>query len=167
MAENSKLYISISDDRGNGNRNTPTASSSSANKNGKKEKENENLLGRYVEHELFHLVKKNTMQAVNYSLANIGNFTGDYISQRRVNELKQAVTGFTSIGMSTLAGAQVGGIVGAVVGFAAGTASLVVDTVYDNITNKAEYAKQNYNIAQLKDRVGLNSIYDGSRGTEN
>lgn len=160
MADKNKLYITISDERGGGGQ-IPTPKP-----DGAKQDQKDNALGRYAEHELFHLVKNSAVQAVNFSLANIGNFTGDYITQRKVNEAKQAVSGLVSIGMSTIAGAQYGWV-GAIVGFAVGTISTVSSGIYQDITNRVENQKLNWSISQIRERSGLNSVYDGSRGTEN
>ena len=167
--ENSKLYITISDSRGKGGKGTPTKKDEEEKINQEEEEQGNSLIGRYAEHELFHIVKKNITQAVNYSLSNVGNFTGDYITQRKVNENKQFVSGVVNLGMSAFAGFKStgGSWVGAAIGFVVGASSLVAESVYDNITTRAEYSKQNYNITQLRNKVGLNAIYDGSRGTEN
>ena len=155
---NGKLYITITDDREGGN-GTPTPNPVGSEKK-------DDTLGRYVEHEMFHLVKQQALQAVNYSLANIGNFTGNYTTQRKVNEAKQVISGVMRVGMSTIAGAKYGWV-GAVVGFVAGSASLVADTAYSVNSDYIENRKSNYEIQQLRERSGLNAAYDGSRGTEN
>lgn len=159
---NNKLYITISDKRGDGN-SIPTPSSSSDNKD---KNDKDNLLKRYAEHEMFHLVKGTAIKSVNYAISNIGNFTGDYIRQREVNVSKQMISNVMSIGMSTLAGAKYGPV-GAIVGFVAGVSSIAIGSVFEDISNRAEITKNNFDISQLRDRVGLNTIYDGSRGTEN
>ena len=160
MANKNKLYITISDERG-GDGPTPTPQPGGA-----KEKDS-NALGRYVEHQMFHLVKRQATQAVNFAISNIGNFTGDYIAQRKVNVAKQAISGVMQVGEATLAGAGVGGWVGAIVGFVLGGLSLVADSVYGEMQNQTNNAITNLEIAQLRDRAGLNTVYDGSRGTEN
>ena len=162
MAEGkNKLYITISDERGGG---TPTPQPSGS---VKKEKEEIGIIGRYFEHEMFHLVKQQVTQSVNFALSNIGNFTGDYITQTRVNEAKQFVDGFVTIGNATIAGASVAQGAGAIIGFIASTASLMTQGYYQDKLKRNEVSKMNYEIAQLRERAGLNSILDGSRGTEN
>lgn len=166
MNENNQLYITITDKRGEGGGGTiptPTPTSTSSVKDDEK---NDSLLRRYAEHEMFHLVKGTTVKAVNYSISNIGNFTGDYIEQKQINEIKGVVSKLTTIGVSTLAGAKYG-IVGAAVGFAVGVGSVFVDYIFDDMSNRNSIARNNLNIRMLRDRVGLNTIYDGSRGTEN
>jgi hypothetical protein len=160
MAEG-KLYITITDDRGDGG-GTPTPKPDGA----KEKKSNDDTIGRYIEHEMFHLVKSQATQFVNFSLGNIGNFTGDYITQRRVNETKQAISGLMNIGMTTIAGAKYGPY-GAIAGFAIGVISQMTGSVYDVISSTVENSKTNYELAQLRELSGLNSTKDGSRGTEN
>ncbi len=162
MAEKNKLYITITDKRdGDGPTPTPTPQGSS------QKSDDLGMLGRYAEHELFHLVKNQTTQAVNYALANIGDLSGDYISQRKVNVAKQAISGIMQVGTATIAGARVGGYIGAAIGFVVGTISLISGSVYNELESRKNNRLTNLEIAQLRDRAGLNSVYDGSRGTEN
>lgn len=162
MAGSGKLYITISDERGGGGGSTPIPKPSDGSK-----KDNGDILGRYVEHEMFHLAKAQVTKAVNFAIGNVGNFTGDYITQNKINNMRSSLSGFMNIGMATIAGAKVGGWVGALVGFTIGTISEVSSGVYDTIAKSNENAKTNYEIAQLRDRAGLNTLLDGSRGTEN
>ena len=160
MAEKNKLYITISDERG-GDGPTPMPQPEGA------KKKDSNALGRYAEHQMFHLIKQQATQAVNYAIANIGDLTGDYIAQRKVNVAKQAISGVMQVGEATLAGAGVGGWVGAIIGFVVGGISLVTSSVYNEIEARKNNRIANLEIAQLRDRAGLNAVYDGSRGTEN
>ena len=160
MAEQGKLYITISDERGNG---TPGVSNGTKKDN---DVQKENLLSRYIEHEAFHIVKQQTMKAVDFSLGNIGNFTGDYITQQKINDMRSNLSSLMAIGMTTLAGAKYG-VVGAVIGFSVGAISQVSSGIYETIEKTTANKKQNYEIAQIRDRAGLNSVLDGSRGTEN
>lgn len=162
---NEKLYITISDNRGqtNGANGKPTPQPDASNQSNNS---NDNTLMRYAEHQMFHLVKSATTKAVNFSLANIGNFSGDYIAQRNVNAIRQEIEGVISIGMTTFAGAKYGPV-SAAIGFVVGASSLAMGTVFEEITNSFENSKANFNIEMLRERVGLNTIYDGSRGTEN
>lgn len=169
MADN-KLYITITDSRNTKNGysgSVPTKGGNAQGATANKENDEDSALKRYAEHELFHLVKGTATKAVNFSINNIGNFTGNYIQQQEVNEVKQGISGLVSIGFSTLAGAKLGGLPGAIVGFVVGVGSIVVDTVFDDISNRAQNSKNNFEISMLRERVGLNTIYDGSRGTEN
>ena len=161
MADKNKLYITITDER-QGDGETPTKQPE-----GTKKDKDGSALGRYAEHQMFHLIKQQATQMVNFSINNIGNFTGDYIAQRKVSVAKQAISGVMQVGEATLAGAGVGGWVGAIVGFVLGGISLVTSSVYGEMQNRTNNAITNLEIAQLRDRAGLNTTHDGSRGTEN
>jgi len=160
MADKDKLYITITDKRPSGEK-IPT------NPNGQKsDDEDDGLFSRAVEHQMFHFVKSQTMQAVNFQINNIGNFTGDYITQRKVSRIKSGITAVVDIGMTTLAGSKYGPI-GAAVGFVIGVMGATATAVYENETNLIENRRVNYSLEQLRERAGLNQLNDGSRGTEN
>lgn len=162
MGEKNKLYIVISDERegGEGGTSTPT-------KKAKEEKEKDDTLGRYVEHQVFHLVKQQATKFAYYTLGNIGNFSGDYIMQDKVNSLLESSQGFMNIGMATAYGAKAGGWIGAIVGFVVGAGAETISSAYQIHSKTVEVTKQNYEIEQIRARSGLNSLKDGSRGTEN
>ena len=163
---NGKLYITISDERGVGG----AAISGNVDNgliNNNPELKDGNLATRYAEHELFHLVKQAAQQAVNFQLSNIGNFTGNYIRQEEVNQLRQGASDIMNIGTSTFAGFATAGPIGAVAGFVAGATSVISGAIYSDLSAKVSYAKTNFSISQLRERAGLNATYDGSRGTEN
>lgn len=165
--QDNKLYITISDRRGEGGgKPVPQDENNEATSENAVREQQDGLLRRYVEHEMFHLAKSTATRTVNFAISNIGNFTGDYITQKEINYAKGVVSNLTTIGMTTLAGAKYG-TVGAVVGFVVGAASVVTNAIFDDISNQVQISKTNYNVEQLRDRVGLNTIYDGSRGTEN
>ena len=161
MAKNDKLYIIITDKREESVATTPAPSDSAIQSN------DDTAFGRYAEHEFFHLIKENINRGANFAINNIGNITGDYISQRGVNEAKQLASGLTGVAMSTIAGFKIGGQAGAIVGFIAGTASALSSSYFDYSQKTIDTAKANLEINELRSRAGLNTIYDGSRGTEN
>lgn len=165
MAENNKLYITITDSRGQGNGDgtTPTPN------NQKQLEQSNNLASRYAEHEMQHFVKNTINKSVNFAVSNVGNFTGNYIAQAKVNETKQAVTSLMALATSAFAGFSMSGgnIFGAAAGFLAGAESMLFSATLDVVEREVEYAKTNYDIEQLRARVGLNTTKDGSRGTEN
>jgi hypothetical protein len=164
MAQNDKLYIIITDKRGE---TTPTPSPTPTPTNDSANNDDQDVLLRYAEHHLFHVAKESINKGANFVINNIGNITGDYISQRGVNEARQLASGLTSIAMTTLAGAKIGGEVGAIIGFATGTISALSDAYFEYAQKTINTAKTNLEINELRSRAGLNTIYDGSRGTEN
>ena len=165
---NEKLYITISDNRGqtSGASGKPTPNSQASSNKPNEENNGTSLLGKYAEHQMFHLVKGATTKAVNYSISNIGNFTGDYLKQKDVYYSKEVISNLTNLALTTYAGSQFGPI-GTAIGFVVGVGSQIVGGIFEDISNRVDNAKNNYNISMLRERVGLNTIYDGSRGTEN
>ena len=159
---NNKLYITISDKRlGDGQ-----ATGSETPSTNTEEEKQSNSIRRYAEHELYHFVKSAAMTTINYSISNIGNMTGDYITQRKVTTAKQMVESGVSIAMTTIAGAKYGSV-GAAIGFAVGVGGNAINGYFEDLKNRVENTKTNYNIEQLRNKVGLNTKLDGSRGTEN
>ena len=120
----------------------------------------------YASHRFFNFMEAQAKKFVMYNVNNIGNFTGNYVAQRRVNEVVELVNILSNIGMATLAGAKYGPA-GVVVGAAIAVAGTAINAGYETFSQRLENAKTNYNIEQLKRKSGLNIYMDGSRGTEN
>lgn len=99
---------------------------------------------------------------INYSLANYGNLTGDYIGQQKINDTLNMINDLTGIGMSTASGAMVGGVPGAIIGLVVGAVSFGVGAVTSNITDNINIAKMNYVASVNADRLGR-ILVDGSR----
>lgn len=163
MANDGKLYIIISDKRdddGNGG-NTPADTTP--------KESNKKSSQSIITHQFYNFIIGQAKQFVNYNIQNVGNFTGDYISQRKVNEAVQGLNITMNIGGAFVSGTMMSGgnpIVGAA--FAAiATAGIAVNAGYQSYTQRFETARANYNIEQLRRKSGLNVYLDGSRGTEN
>lgn len=160
MANDGKIYIIITDKPGgegsSGLEDTPASDSKSVSE-----------AKAFAAHHFRNFIISQTKQFISYNVQNIGNFTGDYVTQRKVSEAMQAATILGNIGMATLAGAKMGGPWGAVAGAAIAIAGTAINAGYEHHTQVVQNAKINYNIDQLRRRSGLNSYTDGSRGTEN
>ncbi len=158
MADNDgKIYITISDRRFGTNK----AEADEQNKNDKKEE----TLQDFVKHRFFNMIESQAKQAVNYTVNNIGNFTGDYIKQTQVSNAVQIVNLGIEFGTAALAGSKFGapGAIAAVAIVAVGKTITTAEQLYgDYIENR----KQNRDIAQLRTRAGLNSANNNSRGTD-
>lgn len=158
-----KLYIIISDKRGNddnGNaQSVPSVpSANTSNKSGQS----------LITHQFYNFISNQAKQFVNYNIQNIGNFTGDYVAQRQVNEAMQAASILMNIGGAFVSGTMISGgnpVVGAAAA-AIATAGIAINAGYESYSQRIENAKINYNIDQLRMRSGLNVYLDGSRGTE-
>lgn len=164
MADDGKIYITISDKRFGQNK----AEADEQNKIDKEKKtDGESAFDKYINHQVMHLARQQVTKFVHFSLGNIGNFTGDYVTQQRVNDLIASAQGFINIGTATIAGAKAGGWVGAIIGFVVGTVTEVASSAYSTYEKLINNKKTNYQIEQLRERAGLNALLDGSRGTEN
>ena len=163
-----KIYIYISheppasgqggaDDGGNGD---------SGNDSGTTTTNNDSLINHWARSHLLNTTKQIAKQAVTFSISNIGNFSGDYITQTHVKQSFDALSGLASVGLGALAGFKYGGgPIGAVIGASLEVVSQTVTGITNIISGMVENSKINYEIAQLKDRSGLNTYVDGSRGT--
>ena len=115
---------------------------------------------------MLNTTKQIAKQAVTFSISNIGNFSGDYITQTHVKQSFDALSGLASVGMGALAGFKYGGgPIGAVIGASLAVVSQTITGITNIISGMVDNSKINYEIAQLKDRSGLNTYVDGSRGT--
>ena len=163
-----KIYIYISheppasgqggpDDGGNGD---------SGNDSGTTTTNNDSLINHWARSHLLNTTKQIAKQAVTFSISNIGNFSGDYITQTHVKQSFDALSGLASVGLGALAGFKYGGgPIGAVIGASLEVVSQTITGITNIISGMVGNSKINYEIAQLKDRSGLNTYVDGSRGT--
>ena len=158
MSADGKIYITISDARtGEVIKGTDISVSDKPKKKTEEEKRND-----FIQHQLFHLIEKEAKQMVQYSLGNIGNFTGDYNAQRDVNYALSATGVLSSIAMGALAGAKYGPW-GAAIGAGVVAASQAVNFGLQLHSQNVEIKKQNYNISQLRQLSGLDGLTNGSR----
>lgn len=162
MNADGKIYIIVTDKLPGG---TPTPTPTAPNQG--QSKEDTGLFAHWARGRLLSTAKSIAIQSVNYSLANIGNFTGDYITQTHINETLGNIRGFAGIGMAALAGFKVAGPMGAAVGAVLGTVNATVSSAFQINAQRVQNSRVNYEIEQLRNRAGMNPLMDGSRGTEN
>lgn len=159
MAESDgKIYITISDKRGEGGGGeTPT--------NDPKEKETKgSILGKYAQHQFFGLIKSEANNLVNYTIGNIGNFTGDYRQQRVAQMSVSMLQKTNNLFMSAYAGATLtGSLAGGVIGLAVAGLSMAVNTGLQTYSEWFANKRQNYEISQLRDISGLDTLTNGGR----
>ena len=94
-------------------------------------------------------------RGVNYAKSNYGNFTGDYITQQKIDTAFSIAGGLVETGLSIGAGFAVGGVVG-------GAAVAVVkgiDMLFTGITNEITY---NLNLSKANRQANFNSQRIGS-----
>ena len=158
-----KIYITISDQRGKGG---GVGGGPGTVINSKKQDNETTALGDYAKHEFFSLIKQNATKIVNYSIGNMGNFSGDYLAQTNINATMSNVSTLASYGLTAAAGAKYGGIYGAAIAVGVKMVTDAVSFGLNERTNRAQYKKTNYEISKLKDLSGLNALIDVSRGTQ-
>lgn len=158
-----KIYITISDQRGKGG---GYGGEPGTVINSKKQDNETTALGDYAKHEFFNLIKQNATKIVNYSIGNMGNFSGDYLAQTNINATMSNVSTLASYGLAAAAGAKYGGPLGAAIAVGVKMVTDAVSFGLNERTNRAQYKKTNYEISKLKDLSGLNALIDVSRGTQ-
>ena len=138
MAKGSKIYITISDKRGSG-----TIGQSDTGAKTTEEEKEDKALSKYLQHQFFATIKSQTKQAVRYAVNNIGNFTGDYQTQRQMQSVVSLADFMVDLGTSA------------------------INLAEQNSIGRVENKRLNYTIDILRQRSGLDTLTDGSRGTEN
>lgn len=157
MSADGKIYITISDTR------TGEGGGDKEPKEKKPRRTQEEILRDFAKHQFFNFIENEAKQMVNYSLSNIGNFTGDYNAQRQVNFARSAINVATGLVTSAYMGFAVGGPVGALIGAGISAASQVINFGLQLNSESIEIKKQNYNIQQLRQLSGLDGLTNGSR----
>lgn len=166
---NGQIYITISDKRGEGGAGETPGVPSTRNSKAFDEPSNDfSAVGDYAKHQFFDMIKSNSQKVVNYSINNIGNFTGDYQQQRNASATLSLINAAKNIGMATIAGFKYGGgPYGAAVGAMVAVGGMMINYTMQENANQIAIKQQNRNIDILRDISGLNTLNDGSRGTEN
>lgn len=159
-----KIYITISDTRG-GSNDVATADAeakSTTNNNGK------TALGLMAFNKFINFAEGQANQYVNYTVGNIGNFTGSYQAQKDMEFLVRTINFATNLGISTIGSFVMfgGGVQGGVA--AALTAGAIIGTeiisnLYRENTEAFNMRRTNRNIALMRERLGLEGLTNGSR----
>lgn len=160
MANDGKIYITISDSRFGRNKAEADEQQNLDNEKDKKD----NTLQKFLQHKFFNVIQSQAKQAVNYTVSNIGNFTGNYQTQRDVQqslEILNWVTG-TATAAYTVAKSG-GGWVGALVTVAVSAGSGLISAGYREYSEQFQNKKTNRNIEMMRNRLGLQGLTDGSR----
>ena len=150
-----KIYITISDSRGGSGVGVSNAADT--------EKDKKSTVGQYLQHRFFNFIQGQASQFVNYSINNIGNFTGDYQTQRNVQTMMSAVNFFINTFSEAITGAQAGGVAGALAGITIAVGSQVINFGYSELSEQFQNRKVNRNIDMMRKRLGLEGLTDGSR----
>lgn len=162
MAENDgKIYITISDRRFGTNK----AEADEQNRIDRANETKESTLRNFAQHKFFNLIEAQAKQAVSYSISNIGNFTGDYVKQQHVQDAVNIISSLSDIGFAALAGAKFGPY-GALIAGGVAVISKGITFAEQLVAGYTQNVMENRQIEQLRTRAGLNSMNNGSRGTD-
>lgn len=161
MSADGKIYIIITNRLPNGMSPNPEEDENQ----GGEGNSGQSLFSHWAKQRLINEAKSLATNSVMHTLHNIGNFTGDYMTQSHVNSALSAINGLIDIGTAAIAGAKFGPA-GAAIGAAIAIVNKGVSSGYALYQGYLENQRTNYEIRQLRDRSGMNALLDGSRGTE-
>lgn len=152
-----KIFITISDQRGQAPQ-QPSGSSQPTSQqpiNTNDKSKSKGVGSNVIAHQFLHFAENQAKQFIDYSISNIGNFQGDFQTQREIQNAMSV--GRTLIGIGTAF--ATGGIVGGLIA----TAGVGINMAYQYHTGQVMTNQQNYSIEQLKKLSGLSSLTNGSR----
>lgn len=142
-----KIYITISDKR---SRDTAPESPVKTTTTDKKQDNNS-----WLAHKAMNFLEGQVKQFINYSIGNIGNFTGDYRTQQNISQCVSLGKQLGSIGLTgLLLGPEVMGIA---------LAGTIINTGYQTFSSYVSNQKQNREIEHLRELSGLSGLTNGSR----
>ena len=162
MANDGKIYITISDKRFGKNK-----AEADEQNNLEKEQKEENPIAKFAQHKFFNMIESQAKQAVNYTISNIGNFTGDYVKQTQISESMRILNFGVSLATSAYAGLKMTGSPwGAAIAVGVQVINTGINIGEQYYAGYVENVRQNKSIERLRTRAGLNGANNGSRGTE-
>lgn len=168
MAEfngNGKLYIIITDkpEIQTSTTETQTTTTSVSNRKIQSTSGNDSSVASFATHEFYHFMKSTATEIVNWSISNIGNFTGDYVKQANVQKTINLASKVAGIGMAVASGAQVAGPWGALIAGTIAVAGTAISIGLEDRANAFQAYKTNREISQLRELSGLNPLTNGGR----
>lgn len=151
-----KIYITISDSR--------RGSGSGVSNDADNTEEKENPLSKYARHRFFNFAEGQAKQFVNYTVGNIGNFTGNYIEQSEVQGMIRNISFLVNLGTAIYSGVKMTkSWVGGVIAGAISIGSQAINFGYQEYTETVMNRRTNRNIEMMRNRLGLQGLIDGSR----
>lgn len=167
MNNNGKLYIIITDNPNIQSTQTTITKTTTTTTNTTKVQSagsggDGDLLG-FATHQFYHFIQQEATEIVNWSIGNIGNFTGDYVKQANIQKTISLASRVAGVGMSVVAGAQVAGPWGALIAGTIAVAGTAISIGLEDKANAFQVYKQNREIAQLRELSGLNQLTNGGR----
>ena len=156
--DDGKLYIIVTDQLPGGSPDPGTQPDK------KEKKEKDSTLEDFATHQFFNLIENQAKQAVSSTLGNIGNLTGDYVAQQQVNNAMGFVNIIEKLGIAAIAGSKFGAP-GSLIAVSVVAISETISAGWNEVQGYLQNKKQNYAIAQLRKRAGMNGTNNESRGT--
>lgn len=150
-----KIYITISDTRG--------GSGAGVSNDTDNKEQKQQTLDQLIKHNFFNFLDSQAKQAINYSIGNIGNFTGNYQAQRNAEQQLAAVNFLINLGSAIYTGFKTGGGPGAAIAAAVTIGSQTINMAYSYRSESFENKKINRNIDMMRKRLGIEGLTDGSR----
>lgn len=154
MANDGKIYITISD----------TRDGSGGGVGNDADDKKKTTIGDFAKHKFFNLIQSEAKQLVNTSINNIGYFTGNYQAQRDAQVGMNLLNMLINMGTSAYAGFKATGTwQGAVIAVAVSTISQGINIGVTTHRELTEVKRNNAEVKILRERLGLESLTNGSR----
>ena len=159
--EEGKIYITITDKLSEEPDGSVVSSGDSPNQKVKQQK----TLEAYATHRFFNFVESQAKTIANYSVSNIGNFTGDFQMQR---DIDSAVT-LAKFGVNLIASFKAGmvfsggNVAGGLVAVGIALATEGINYGLQEKSANLQIRNQMYTIEQLRTISGLNGLTNGGR----
>lgn len=166
-----KIYITISDTRSNGGGNNGGGNDGGSGTSvlqkeiNAEDKKADSIdpFKNYIQHSFYNFVENQAKQMLNYSISNIGNFTGDYQTQRDIQSIVNVSNFGVSLITSFMAGMAIGGVAGGIVASGIAVASKGINLGLSEWAGRVNNRNQNYSISQLREISGLDALTNGGR----
>lgn len=127
-------------------------------------KRNEKVLNSVLLNQAFNQAKNLTANAINSTLNRYLRLKEDYMAENTVNNIKTGVSKISSLALTTLAGAKLGGPIGAIISASGWTINEGINVANTLDATYRQIASSNYSTSFARTRAGL---IDGGKGTEN
>lgn len=156
MAENDgKIYIIITDEQSGGGKKPEKTPE-------EKKEERKQKESSFIKHQFYNFVESQAKQFVGYAINNIGNLTGNYITQNNIQATLNLANTLKGIGLSTLVGAKYGPV-GAAAGLVLSVISTGINYAYADFSYGVQVKQQNRQVKELQKLSGLDALTNGSR----
>ena len=163
-----KIYITISDNRGANNE----VETANAEARGGSSNQGKTALGLMAFNKFVDFAQGQANQYANFTIGNIGNFTGSYSAQKDMEATMRAINFVSNLGISTIGtfvqftamtGNPVVGGVAAAINATLQIGTSLINFGYQEKVEQFNMRRTNRNIALMRERLGLEGLTNGSR----